>query len=65
MKSLKENAQTTKDQVKGNKEKILRIVKLKIDERKEYKSGQRHKVYSELHSELRKQHDEIKEYLSS
>ena len=63
MKSLQENAQTTKDQVKENKEKILKIVKEKLDEREKNMSEEVDKVYSELHSELSKQHDEIKEYL--
>ena len=63
MKSLKENAQTAKDQVKENKEKILQIVKEKLDEREKNMNEEVDKVYGELHSELSKQHDEIKEYL--
>ena len=63
MKSLKENAQTAKDQVKENKEKILKIVKEKLDEREKNMNDEVDKVYCELHSELSKQHDEIKEYL--
>ena len=63
MKSLKENARMAKDQVKENKEKILTIVKEKLDEREKNMNEEVDKVYGELHSELSKQHDEIKEYL--
>ena len=63
MKCLKENARTAKDQVKENKEKMLKILEEKLDERAEKMKKEVDKVYSELQSELIKQHDEIKEYL--
>ena len=63
MKSLKENAKTAKDQVKENKEKILKILHKKLDERAKKIKKEVDKVYNELHSELSKQHNEIKEYL--
>ena len=63
MKSLKENAKMAKNQVKENKEKILKILHEKLDERGEKIRKEVDKVYNELYSELSKQHDEIKEYL--
>ena len=53
MKSLKENAKMAKDQVKENKEKILKILEEKLDERAEKMKKEVDKVYNELHSELK------------
>ena len=63
MKSLEKNAKTSKDQIKEQKDNILKIVKEKLDERAEKVKKEVDEVYNELHSELSKQHDEIKEYL--
>ena len=63
MTSLKENAKMAKDQIKENKEKILMILRKKLDERAEKMKREVGKVYNELHSELSKQHDEIKKYI--
>ena len=63
MKSLEKNAKTAKDQIKGQKENILKVVAEKLDERAEKMNEEVDKVYGELHSELSKQHDEIKDYL--
>ena len=63
MKSLEKNAKTAKDQIKEQKENILKIVAEKLDERAEKMNEQVDEVYGELNSELSKQHDEIKDYL--
>ena len=63
MKSLEKNAKTAKDQIKEQKENILKIVAEKLDEKAEKMSKEVDEVYGELHSELSKQHDEIKDYL--
>ena len=63
MKSLEKNAKTAKDQIKEQKEKILKIVSEKLDEKTKKMNEELDDVYGELHSELSKQHDEIKEYL--
>jgi hypothetical protein len=63
MKCLEKNAKTAKDQIKEQKENILKIVAEKLDERTEEMNEEVDKVYSELHSELSKQHDEMKDYL--
>ena len=64
MKSLEKNAKTAKDQIKEQKEKILKIVAEKLDE-KAKKMKEVDEVYAKLHSELSTQHDEIKEYLDN
>ena len=61
--SLEKNAKTAKDQIKGQMEKILKIVAEKLDEKVEKMNKEVDEVYGEMHSELSKQHDEIKEYL--
>jgi ClpP class serine protease len=63
MKSLEKNAKTAKDQIKEQKENILKIVAEKLDERAEKINEEVDKVYGELLSELSKQHDEMKDYL--
>jgi tripartite motif-containing protein 56 len=63
MKSLERNAKTAKDQIKEQKENILKIVAEKLDERAKKMNDDVDKVYGELHSELSKQHDEMKDYL--
>ena len=63
MKSLEKNAKTAKDQIKEQKEKIIKIVSEKLDEKAKKMNEEVDKLYEEMHSELRKQHDEINEYL--
>ena len=63
MKTLEKNAKTAKDQIKEQKENIMKIVAKKLDEKAENMNGQVDKVYSEMHSELSKQNDDIKDYL--
>jgi chromosome segregation ATPase len=63
MKSLEKNANTAKDQIKEQKENILKIVAEKLDERAEKMNEEVDKAYGELHSQLSKQHDVIKDYL--
>ena len=63
MKSLEKNAKTAKDQIKEQKEKILKIVSEKLDEKAKKMNEEVDDVYGKLHSELSKQHDGIKEYL--
>jgi hypothetical protein len=63
MKSLEKKAKTAKDQIKEQKENILKIVAEKLDERAEKMNEEVDKVYGELHSQLSKQHEEIKYYL--
>ena len=63
MESLEKNAKTAKDQIKEQKENILKIVAEKLDERAEKMNEEVDKVYGELHRELSKQHDEMKDYL--
>jgi hypothetical protein len=63
MKSLERNAKTAKDQIKEQKENILKVVAEKLDKRAEKINEEVDKVYGELHSELSKQHDEMKDYL--
>ena len=63
MKSLENSAKTAKDQIKEQKENVLKIMKEKLDERAEKIKKEVDIVYKELHSELSKQHGEIKEYL--
>ncbi len=63
MKSLEKNAKTAKDQIKEQKENILKIVTEKLNKRAERIGEEVDKVYGELHNELSKQHDEIKDYL--
>jgi chromosome segregation ATPase len=63
MKSLEKNAKTAKDQIKEQKENILKIVAEKLDERAEKMNEEVDKAYGELHSQLSKQHDVIKDYL--
>ena len=64
MKSLEKNAKTAKDQIQEQKEKILKIVVEKLDEKAKKMNEEVDEVYGKLHSELSKQHDEIKEYLN-
>ena len=63
MKSLEKNAETTKDQIKEQKENILMTVADKLDEKENEMSREVDKIYGEMHQELSEQHDEIKEYL--
>ena len=63
MKSLEKNAKTAKDQIREQKENILKIVAEKLDEKAKKMNEEVDKVYGELHSELSKQHDEMKDYL--
>ena len=63
MKSLERNAKTAKDQISEQKENILKIVAEKLDERAKKMNEDVDQAYGELHSELSKQHDEMKDYL--
>ena len=63
MKSLERNAKTAKDQIEEQKENILKIVAEKLDERAKKMNEDVDEVYGELHSELSKQRDEMKDYL--
>ena len=63
MKSLERNAKTAKDQISEQKENILKIVAEKLDERAKKMNDDVDQAYGELHSELSKQHDEMKDYL--
>ena len=63
MKSLEKNAKTAKDQIKEQKENILKIVAEKLDVKAKELNEEVDEVYGEMHSELSTQHDEIKEYL--
>ncbi len=58
MKSLEKNAKTAKDQIKEQKENILKIVAGKLEEKAEKMNKEVDEVYGELHSELSKQHDD-------
>ena len=63
MKSLERNAKTAKDQIKEQKENIFKILAEKLDERAKKMNEDVDQAYGELHSELSKQHDEMKDYL--
>ena len=63
MTSLEKNAKIAKDQIKEQKENILKIVTEKLDEKADKMNEEVDEAYGELHSELSKQHDEIKDYL--
>ena len=63
MKRLEKNAATAKKQIKKQKEKILKTVAGKLDEKERTINEEVDKIYAEMYSELNKQHDEIKEYL--
>ena len=63
MKSLEKNAKTAREQMKEQKENILRFVAEKLDAREKKLNEEVDKIYNELHDELSKQHDDIKEYL--
>ena len=63
MKSLEKNRKSAKDQIKEQKEKILKIVAEKLDETAKEMNEEVDEVYGKMRSELSKQHDEIKEYL--
>ena len=64
MKSLEKNAKTAKDQIIEQKQSILKVVAEELHERAEKMNEGVDEVYGELHSELSKQHDEIKDYLN-
>ncbi len=63
MKSLEKNAKTAKGQIIEQKENILKNVTEKLDERAQKMNEEVDQIYGELHSELSKQHDQIKDYL--
>ena len=63
MKFLEKNAGDAKDQIKEQKEKILKILAGKLDERVKKMNEEVDEVYDELHSELSGQHDKIKDFL--
>ena len=63
MKTLEKNAKTAKDQIKEEKENVLKMVKEKLNEKEKKMNEEVDEVYSEMYKELSKQHDEIKEYL--
>ena len=63
MKALEKNVKTAKDQIKEQKENILKFVGGKLEDRVKKLNEEVDKIYGELHSELSEQHDEIKEYL--
>ena len=63
IKSLEKNAKTAKDQIKEQKENILKILAEKLDEKAKKMNEEVDEVYGEMYSELSNQHDEIKKYL--
>ena len=63
IKSLEKNVKTAKDQIKDQKENILKIVTEKLDEKAKKMKEEVDEVYDKLHIPLNKQYDEIKEYL--
>ena len=63
IKSLEKNAKTAKDKIEEQKEKILKIVVKKLDEKAKKMKEEVDEIYSEMRSELSKQYDEIKKYL--
>ena len=63
IKSLGKNAKNAKDQINEQKEKILKIVAAKLDEKAKKIKEEVDEIYGAMCSELSKQQDEIKEYL--
>ena len=63
MKSLEENATAVKDKVKQQKENVVKTVIDKLDERAKKMFEEVDEIYGELHAELTKQYDEIKQYI--
>ena len=63
MKSVKENATAAKDEIKRQKENILKVVVEKLDESAKKMFEEVDEIYGELHTELSQQHDEIKQYI--
>ena len=63
MKTLEKNAKTAKDQIKEQKENMLKIVVERLDEKEREMNKNVDKIYGEMFQELSEQHDEIKEYL--
>ena len=63
MKSLEKNAQTTKGRIREQKENVLKFVVEKLEKREEEMNKNVGEACCELHAELSRQHDEIKEYL--
>ena len=63
MNCLEKNAKSAKDQVNEQKEKILKIVAEKLDEKAKKMREEVDEFYGKMRSELSKQHDEMKEYL--
>ena len=60
---LQKKAKTAKNQIKEQKDKVLKIMVEKLDEKAKKMNEEVDEVYGKLYSELSKQHDEIKEYL--
>ena len=63
MNALKRNAETAKDQIEEQKQKILKIVTEKLCEKVKKMNKEIDKFYDKLYGELSEQHDEIKDYL--
>ncbi|XP_028396165.1 E3 ubiquitin-protein ligase TRIM56-like [Dendronephthya gigantea] len=63
MKALKKNAESAKDQIEEQKQKILKIITDKLCERAKKMNEDVDKFYKELYSELSEQHDGIKDFL--
>ena len=63
MKSLEQNAKTAKDQIKKQKESILKILTEKLDEKAEKMNGEVDKIYLKLHGQLSKQLRDIEDYV--
>ena len=63
MKSLDENAKNAIEKITEQKDKIVASVTQKLEEQAQRLVQNVDKVYGELHFQLSKQHDEIKDYL--
>ncbi|XP_028413817.1 protein PML-like [Dendronephthya gigantea] len=63
MKALKKIAESAKDQIEEQKQKILKIITDELCERAKKMNEEVDKFYKELYSELSEQHDGIKDFL--
>ena len=63
MKSLEENAIAVKDKIKQQKENVVKTVVDKLDKSAKKMFEKVDEIYGELHTELTKQYDEIKQYI--
>ncbi|CAB4036686.1 tripartite motif-containing 2-like, partial [Paramuricea clavata] len=63
MKSLEENASATKEKIVEQAKIIVKVVSDQLVERTKEMCGEVDEIYDELHTELSRQHDEVKEYV--